>query len=108
MHPKTIVRKRRGKKLRAAEETLFNGDFWTGRKAQELGLIDGLADMRAVIQDNSQRGLTAQRGFPVEFSVRGPDWDRLVELGTLTIDKSSGEGQTRYSNRTGFFLPYRR
>jgi ClpP class serine protease len=48
---KSLVRSRRGRKLRAAEETLFSGDFWTGRKAQELGLIDGLGDMRAVIQD---------------------------------------------------------
>jgi ClpP class serine protease len=34
-----------------AEEQLFNGDFWTGRRAHEIGLIDGLADMRAVITD---------------------------------------------------------
>ena len=36
--------------------------------------------MRAVIQDLSQSGFTAQRGFPVEFSVRGPDWDKLISL----------------------------
>jgi serine protease SohB len=48
---KTLVRSRRGKKLRLAEEQLFNGDFWTGRRAQEIGLIDGLGDMRAVIMD---------------------------------------------------------
>ncbi len=48
---KTLVRSRRGKKLRAAEDQLFNGDFWTGKRAHELGLIDGLADMRAVITD---------------------------------------------------------
>jgi len=44
---------------------------------RELNAIPGL---RAVVQDQSQQGFTAQRGFPVEFSVRGPDWDRLVEL----------------------------
>lgn len=48
---KSLVRSRRGKKLRAAEDQLFNGDFWTGKRAQELGLIDGLGDMRAVIMD---------------------------------------------------------
>ncbi|HEY7608533.1 MAG TPA: S49 family peptidase [Alphaproteobacteria bacterium] len=48
---KTLVRSRRGRKLRLAEEQLFNGDFWTGRRAHEIGLIDGLADMRAVIMD---------------------------------------------------------
>ena len=48
---KALVRSRRGRKLRAAEEQLFNGDFWTGRRAQEYGLIDGIGDMRAVIMD---------------------------------------------------------
>ena len=48
---KSLVRSRRGKKLRAGEDALFNGDFWTGKRAQELGLIDGIGDMRAVIFD---------------------------------------------------------
>ncbi len=47
------------------------------RLRRELNTIPGV---RAVIQDLSQQGFTAQRGFPVEFSVRGPDWDKLVEL----------------------------
>ena len=44
---------------------------------RELNAIPGV---RAVIQDLSQQGLTAQRGFPVEFSVRGSDWDKLITL----------------------------
>jgi len=44
---------------------------------RELNAIPGI---RAVIQDLSQQGLTAQRGFPVEFSVRGPNWDQLIAL----------------------------
>ncbi|RKH51887.1 efflux RND transporter permease subunit [Corallococcus sp. AB049A] len=43
---------------------------------KELNSYPGL---RAVVQDLSQAGFTAQRGFPVEFSVRGSDWDKLVE-----------------------------
>jgi hydrophobe/amphiphile efflux-1 (HAE1) family protein len=34
--------------------------------------------VRAFVQDLSQSGFTASRGFPIEFSVRGPDWDKLV------------------------------
>jgi multidrug efflux pump len=41
----------------------------------ELNAIPGV---RAVVQDLSQSGFTAQRGFPVEFSVRGSDWDKLI------------------------------
>jgi multidrug efflux pump len=44
---------------------------------RELNSVPGL---RAVIQDLSQQGLTAQRGFPVEFSVRGSNWDELISL----------------------------
>jgi multidrug efflux pump len=43
---------------------------------RQLNAIPGL---RAVLQDLSQQGFTAQRGFPVEFSVRGSNWDQLVE-----------------------------
>ncbi len=42
-----MVRSRRFGKLKADEEQLFTGSFWSGKKALELGLIDGIADMRA-------------------------------------------------------------
>lgn len=38
-----------------------------------------IKDVRATIQDQSMRGFTSSRGFPVEFSVRGPDWNKLAE-----------------------------
>ena len=44
---KTHVRDRRGDRLKAAEDTLFTGDIWTGNQALEVGLIDGLAEMRS-------------------------------------------------------------
>ncbi|MCB1301113.1 MAG: efflux RND transporter permease subunit, partial [Tetrasphaera sp.] len=46
-----------------------------GELRRQLNAIPGL---RAVVQDLSQQGFTAQRGFPIEVSVRGPDWDTLV------------------------------
>ncbi len=42
--------------------------------------FNAIPDVRAVLQDLSMRGFAAQRGFPIEFSVRGPDWDQLVSL----------------------------
>jgi multidrug efflux pump len=42
---------------------------------KELNAIPGA---RAVVQDLSQSGFTAQRGFPVEFSIRGAEWSTLV------------------------------
>ena len=56
---------------------------------RELNSIPGL---RAVIQDTSQQGFTAQRGFPVEFSVRGADWNQLVPLSTRLMDELLASG----------------
>ena len=36
------VKNSRGDKLKADDEKLFNGEYWTGDKAAELGLVDGL------------------------------------------------------------------
>ncbi len=48
---KRLVRERRGDRLKAAEEDLFSGAFWTGRHAVETGLIDGLGDLRTVMRE---------------------------------------------------------
>ena len=44
-----LVKRRRGKKLKG--DRLFTGEFWTGRKALELGLVDALGDLRSVCRD---------------------------------------------------------
>ena len=48
---KSYVRERRAERLNASEKTLFNGEFWTGQKALELGLIDGIGDLRSVMRE---------------------------------------------------------
>lgn len=45
------VLSQRGSKLKGAHEELFSGAFWTGVKAKELGLIDGLGELREIMQD---------------------------------------------------------
>ncbi len=44
------VKRRRGERLTGADEALFNGDIWTGERALELGLVDGLGDMRTIMR----------------------------------------------------------
>lgn len=41
-----LVKERRGSKIAAAGDSLFTGEFWSGRQALELGLIDGIMDLR--------------------------------------------------------------
>jgi signal peptide peptidase SppA len=74
-----LVRERRGARLReptaAGEAGLFSGAFWVGPRARELGLIDGLSDMRAKMRElygdqvqlkvfGGQRGLLRRIGWP--------------------------------------------
>ena len=40
--------------------------------------LNKIPDLKATIQDLSLSGFSAQRGFPVELSVRGPDWEKLA------------------------------
>jgi multidrug efflux pump len=54
---------------------------------RELNSYPGL---RATIQDPSQQGFTAQRGgggFPIDLSVRGADWEKLVQLSSEVREK---------------------
>jgi HAE1 family hydrophobic/amphiphilic exporter-1 len=47
---------------------------------------------RVIAQDLSLSGFSAQRGFPVEFTIRGPDWDKLAELSQTLMDKMKATG----------------
>ncbi|MGE0638916.1 MAG: efflux RND transporter permease subunit [Thermoanaerobaculia bacterium] len=56
---------------------------------KELNSYPGL---RAVVQDLSQQGFTAQRGFPVEFSVRGSDWEKLIDTSHDLMSRLQASG----------------
>jgi len=76
---KAMVRARRQGKLTAEESDLFSGAFWTGAKSKEMGLVDGLGDLRAVCRQKF--------GDKVEFRVVAPrrSW---WSLGLLSGRKS--------------------
>jgi signal peptide peptidase SppA len=66
------VRKRRGDRLAAANGDLFSGEVWTGSKAVELGLIDGLGNLREVVSER----------FPeADVSIAEPKRPLLARLG---------------------------
>jgi signal peptide peptidase SppA len=46
-----LVKTRRGTKLDKADVNLFTGEFWSGKRALELGLIDGLSDLRSKMRE---------------------------------------------------------
>ncbi len=40
--------------------------------------LNSYPGVKAAVQDLSQQGFGASKGYPIEFSVRGSDWDTLV------------------------------
>merc|ERR1740129_925779 len=43
------VKESRGDRLKGDDKTIFNGEFWTGEPALELGLIDGIDNLDSYI-----------------------------------------------------------
>jgi signal peptide peptidase SppA len=76
---KDWVRQRRAGKLNGDEQSLFSGEFWTGRRGAELGLVDGLGELRATLQ--------ARYGTKVRLPVIGPRRRLLSRFGLgLSVD----------------------
>jgi signal peptide peptidase SppA len=75
-----LVRERRGRKIEAQGDHLFTGEFWSGRQALELGLIDGIMDLRTKMRELygdkvRMRLVSAERGL---FRWRTPGvWSAL-------------------------------
>ena len=70
---KAWVRERRAGRLGGEEAALFSGEFWTGRRGLELGLVDGLGELRGTLQ--------ARYGQKVALPVIGPRRSLLARLG---------------------------
>ena len=45
-----VVEKSRGSKLKKSEVELFSGEFWSGKKAKDLGLIDEIGDAHQILK----------------------------------------------------------
>jgi signal peptide peptidase SppA len=70
---KDWVRQRRSGKLKADEAMLFSGEFWTGRRGLDLGLVDSLGELRGVLQ--------ARFGAKVHLPLVAPRRSLMQRLG---------------------------
>src|SRR6185437_1626336 len=70
-----LVKARRGDKLDSRESALFSGEYWTGRRGRELGLVDAIGDLRNVLRerygDKVKMPLIAEKGFAL-FGRKAP------------------------------------
>jgi HAE1 family hydrophobic/amphiphilic exporter-1 len=46
-----------------------------------------IKDFHPALQDLSQRGFSTGRGLPIEFTVKGPDWDKLHDYTMQIMDQ---------------------
>jgi hydrophobe/amphiphile efflux-1 (HAE1) family protein len=70
------------------ERRLTQSDF-SALMRKEFNSYPGI---RASVQDLSQQGFGGSKGFPVEFSVRGADWDTLVGLAAKLQEECTTSG----------------
>ena len=75
--------------LKPPAERKFTQADLMGQFRDEIAKIDNL---KVFAQDLSMRGFTAQRGFPIEFNLRGPDWNTLNTSAQAVIEKLKSEG----------------
>lgn len=87
---KAWVRERRGTKLKGEDGLLFTGEFWTGKRGLELGLVDSLGELRATLQQRygekvhlpvivARRGLLSRLRFGSRFDEIGPSTLAAIE-----------------------------
>lgn len=61
-----VLQGRKGK-LRGDKNELFSGDFWTGERAQQLGLIDGTGNLWVILK--SQFGVSHYKNYSLRPSL---------------------------------------
>src|SRR5438874_10836033 len=73
-----LVKQSRGARLKGADDVLFSGAYWTGRRALELGLVDAVGDLRSVLRERFGDKLVT----PLVSAERGWLGRRLLGAGT--------------------------
>jgi signal peptide peptidase SppA len=82
-----LVKRSRGDRLKSQEKTLFSGEYWTGSKAIELGLADGIGDLRSTLRERFGEDVVT----PLISAGRG--WFGRVQPGVLEPLLSGTDGR---------------
>lgn len=84
---KDLVRMARVDKIQNEDE-IFSGAFWTGRQAKLMGLVDGLGEMRIILQEKF--------GTDINFRIMNPPrpkrWWNMTQHSRLSIEELVDEG----------------
>jgi len=86
---KDVVRSRRAGKLKGDEALLFTGEIFSGRRAVEHGLIDGIGDLRSVMRARFGERVRLRLVEPERRRLAWLSWfglPRRVDLGDVAFD----------------------
>jgi signal peptide peptidase SppA len=99
-----LVKERRLGKLKAPDDELFSGAFWSAAKAAEFGLIDGITDVRSKMREVfgnkiRLRIVEPERGGLLSRLRRAPGASGLADHGLAFADDlvSAVEARTLWS-----------
>ncbi len=82
---KELVKTRRGDRLKKRKDKeLFSGDVWTGQKAVDLGLVDGIGDLRSFMREKYGEEVRFKR-----FEGRQGFLQRKLGLGSQSIGEDA-------------------
>lgn len=82
---KELVKTRRGERLKKRKDKeLFSGDVWTGQKAVDLGLVDGIGDLRSFMREKYGEEVRFKR-----FEGRQGFLQRKLGLGSQSIGEDA-------------------
>lgn len=85
------VKSRRSDKLKGSDDDLFTGEWWTGVRGLELGLVDALGDMHTVLRERfgekvktkpiaPKKGLLQLPRFGMSASLDGVSSDAIAAI----------------------------
>ena len=84
------VKARRGERLKAPEDQLFTGEFWTARRGLDMGLVDGLGDIDSTLRARYGKG---------SVKVIAPKRAGPLSSGGVTGGDLAGEALARIEDR---------
>ncbi|MGH1350806.1 MAG: S49 family peptidase [Methyloligellaceae bacterium] len=107
-----MVKDRRGDKIKAPDDTVYTGEFWSGTQALEMGLIDGISDLRTKMREvfgehvklkviSQSKGLFGRMKFGSKLDGSNFDLSSLAGMGLADELISALETRAMWS-RYGF------
>ena len=83
------VKSRRGARLKAPDDQLFTGEFWSGVRGLDLGLIDGLGDLHETLRTRFGDDVRTRLIEPKRGLFRLPTFGLSAELVAAIEDRAA-------------------